>query len=83
MLEQRGDLMRVLILTKETHRLILNQARPPMLARSDAVQRSDGLREVPVDEEVAAAIEHARLQGDSDDDVVSRLVRDAIGQRPS
>jgi hypothetical protein len=38
---------------------------------------------VPVDNEVAAAIEHAKLPGESDDDVVGRLVRDAIGQPPN
>jgi len=75
--------MRVLILSEDTHRLILDQARPFMPARTDATLREDGLWEVPVDDEVAAAIDHARLQGESDDDVVSRLVRDAIGQRPS
>jgi hypothetical protein len=84
MLEQRGDeLMRVLILSEESHRLILDQARPHMLARSDATLRDDGLWEVPVEEEVGAAIDDARLQGESDDDVVSRLVREAIGRRPS
>ena len=83
MLEQPGDLMRVLILSEESHRLILDQARPSMSARSDATLREDGLWEVSVDDEVAAAIDHARLQGESDDDVVSRLVRDAIGLRPS
>ncbi|HEV2515151.1 MAG TPA: hypothetical protein VGV07_07870 [Devosia sp.] len=75
--------MRVLILSEESHGLILGQARPRMLARSDATLREDGLWEVPVDDEVAAAIDHARLQGESDDDVVSRLVREAIGLRPS
>ena len=75
--------MRVLILTEESHRLILDQARPFVLVRSDAVRRPDGLWDVPVDDEVAAAIDHARLQGESDDDVVGRLVRDAIGQQPS
>lgn len=75
--------MRELVLSEETHRLILDQALPFVLARSDATLREDGLWEVPVDEDVAAAIDHARLPGESDDDVVSRLVRDAIGQRPS
>ena len=35
------------------------------------------------DDEVVTSIDHARLRGESDDDVVSRLVRDAIGLRPS
>ncbi|MDB5539531.1 MAG: hypothetical protein JWQ89_1258 [Devosia sp.] len=83
MLEQRGDLMRVLILSEESHRLILDQAKLPKPAYSAAIRRPDGLWDVQVDDEVAAAIDHARLQNESDDDAVSRLVRDAIGQRPS
>lgn len=83
MLERRRDLMRVLILSEESYRLILDQAWPHMLVRSDAVRRPDGLWDMPVDDEVAAAIDHARLHGESDDDVVSRLVRNAIGQHPS
>lgn len=75
--------MRILIISEESHRLILDQARTLVPARSDATLRSDGRWDVPVDDEVAAAIDHARLPGESDDDVVSRLVRDAIGQRSS
>lgn len=81
--EQRGDLMRVLILSEESYRLILDQARPLVLVRSDAIRRPDGLWDTPVDDDVAAALDDARLPGESDDDVVSRLVRSAIGRRPS
>jgi hypothetical protein len=75
--------MPTLVLTTHTHLLILDQSSPPMFPRSDAVRRSDGLWDVPVDDEVAAAIEAARLPGETDDQVVSRLVRSAIGSKPN
>jgi hypothetical protein len=38
---------------------------------------------IDVDEEVAPAIQAQRLPGERDDDVVSRLVRAAIGVKPN
>ena len=70
-------------LADETRRLIRDQARGPLMPRSGAVRLRDGLWEVPVDDEVAAVIEAARLPGETDDQVVSRLVRRAIGTGPN
>lgn len=46
-----------------------------------ATRCADGLWSVPVDDEVAMRIASARLPSETDDDVVSRLVRMAIGRR--
>ena len=70
-------------LADETRRLIRDQARGPLMPLSDAVRFRDGLWVVPIDDEVAAVIEAARLPGETDDQVVSRLVRGAIGTRPN
>ena len=70
-------------LADETCRLIRDQARGPLAPLSDAVRLRDGLWEVPIDDEVAAVIEAARLPGETDDQVVSRLVRRAIGTKPN
>lgn len=45
--------------------------------------RPDGLRSVPVDPDVHQRIERMRYQGESDDDVVGRLLDGAEGRRPS
>jgi hypothetical protein len=70
-------------LADDTRRLIRDQARGPLTALSDAVRLRDGLWEVPIDDEVAAVIEAARLPAETDDEVVSRLVRGAIGTKPN
>ena len=44
-----------------------------------ATRRADGLWDVPVDDEVAMRIATERLTNETDDDVVSRPVRAAIG----
>ena len=44
--------------------------------------RADGLWDVLVDDEVAMKIATERLPHETDDDVVSRLVRIAIDRRP-
>ncbi|MBN9345487.1 MAG: hypothetical protein J0I48_04665 [Devosia sp.] len=49
---------------------------------STAVRRVDRWWDVPVDDEVALRIAMERLPAETDDDVVSRLVRTAVGKRP-
>ena len=45
-----------------------------------ATRRTDNLWDVPVDDEVAMKIATERLPNETDDDVVTRLVRIAIGK---
>jgi hypothetical protein len=47
--------------------------------RSTGTRQPDGTWLVPVDEEVALRLDQERLPGESDDDVVARLIRAARG----
>ena len=49
---------------------------------SAATRQADGLWDVPVDDDVAMKIATERLTNETDDEVVSRLVRMATGTRP-
>lgn len=64
-----------------TLQLIHEQAREGFTFASTATRRADGLWDVPVDDEVAMKIATARLPRETDDDVVSRLVRAAVGKK--
>ena len=74
--------MPMIKLTDHTLKLIQEQTREGYTFACTARRRSDGLWDVPVDDEVAMKIAAARLPNETDDDVVSRLVRTAIGKRP-
>ena len=69
-------------LTTDTMRLIRSQALPGFDFLSTARRRLDGDWDVPVDDDVAYRIALKRMPGETDDDVVSRPVRAAIGQQP-
>ncbi|MDB5542183.1 MAG: hypothetical protein JWQ89_3910 [Devosia sp.] len=75
--------MPILLVSTETYRLISEQTLPGYELRSGTPRRANGNWAIRVDDEVLAAIEAARLPEESDDAVVSRLVRSAIGQRTS
>lgn len=68
-------------LTTVTMRLIRSQALPGFDFLRTARRRDDGDWDVPVDDEVTYTIATARLPGESDDDVVARLVRAAVGRK--
>lgn len=74
--------MPMIKLTDHTLKLIREQAQEAFTFACTATRRADGLWDVPVDDEVAMKIATARLPNETDDDVVSRLVRTAIGKRP-
>ncbi|MEX2374017.1 MAG: hypothetical protein WD942_00300 [Dehalococcoidia bacterium] len=71
-----------LIISEHTARLIREQTLPGFTFRETARPLDGSLLELEVDDEVCAAIEEARLSGESDDDVVGRLLRAATGRRP-
>lgn len=62
--------------------LIRGQASEGFNFVSTATRRADGLWNIPVDDDVAMKIAAERLADETDDEVVSRLVRMAIGTRP-
>ena len=51
--------------------------------RQTATRLPYGCWTIPVDDEVFDRINAARLPGETDDDPVSRLLRTAIGKKPS
>lgn len=69
-------------LSHDTLQLIREQTREGFTFACTASRRADGLWDVPVDDEVAIRIATERLPRETDDDVVSRLVRAASGRRP-
>ena len=74
--------MPMIRLKDETQRLLREQTLPGYAFVAAGSRRRDGDWDVPVDDEVALAIAEARLPGETDDDVVQRLVRKAIGRKP-
>lgn len=74
--------MPMIKVSDHTLQLIREQTREGFSFACTATRRADGLWDVPVDDEVAMKIATERLPNETDDDVVSRLVRIAIGRRP-
>lgn len=73
--------MRTYRVTEHTYNLIREQARPGYSFLSTAVRSSSGDWDMPVDDQVAERIEEHRLPGETDDQVVSRIVRESTGRR--
>lgn len=74
--------MPMIKVSDHTLQLIRDQTRSGFSFACTATRRADGQWDVPVDDEVAMKIATVRLPDETDDDVVSRLVRTAIGKRP-
>ncbi|MBN9348071.1 MAG: hypothetical protein J0I48_18035 [Devosia sp.] len=75
--------MPMIKVSDHTLQLIREQAREGFSFVCTATRRADGLWNVPVDDAVAMKIAIERLPTETDEDVVSRLVRAAIGRRPN
>ncbi|MBI4923345.1 MAG: hypothetical protein HY834_16510 [Devosia nanyangense] len=75
--------MKIITVSDETKHLIDAQALPGYTIRRTATRLPDGRWTIPVDDEVFDRIAAARLPGETDDDVVGRLLRAAIGKKPS
>ena len=75
--------MKVITVSDEAEHLINAQVQRGYDLRQTATRLPDGCRTIPVDNEVFEHIQGARLPGETDDDVVSRLLRAAIGRKPS
>ncbi len=74
--------MPMIKVSEHTLQLIREQAQEGFSFACTATRRADGLWNVPMDDEVAMKIATERLPNERDDDVVSRLVRTAIGTLP-
>lgn len=72
--------MPMIKMSDNTLQLIREQAQEGFKFVCTATHRADGLWDVPVDDEVAMKIAIERLPTETDDDVVSRLVRAAMGR---
>ena len=75
--------MKIITVSDETKHLIDTQVQPGYDLRQTAARLRDGRWTIPVDDDVFEHIEAARLPGETDDDVVGRLLRVAIGNKPS
>ena len=75
--------MEIITVSDETKHLIDAQVQAGYDLRQTATRLPDGCWAIPVDDEVFDHIAAARLPGETDDDTVSRLLRTAIGKRPS
>ena len=75
--------MKIITVSDETKHLIDAQALPGYDVRQTATRLPDGRWTIPVDDEVFEHIDAARLPGETDDDTVCRLLRAAIGKKPS
>ena len=75
--------MKIITVSDETKHLIDAQVQPGYTIRRTATRLPDGRWTIPVDDEVFDHIDAARLPGETDDDTVSRLLRAAIGKKPS
>ena len=75
--------MRTITVSDETKHLIDAQVQPGYDLRQTATRLPSGRWTILVDDDVFDRIDAARMPGETDDDVVSRLVRAAIGKKPS
>ena len=75
--------MKIITVSDETKQLIDPQVQSGYDLRQTATRLPDGRWTIPVDDEVLEHIDVARLPGETDDDTVSRLLRAAIGKKPS
>ena len=74
--------MPMIKVSDHTMQLIREQTREGFNFTCTATRRADGLWNVTVDDEVVMKMATARLPNETDDEVVSRLVRMAIGKLP-
>lgn len=75
--------MKIITVGDETKRLIDDQALPGYAIRQTATRLPDGQWSIPIDDEVFRHIDSARQPGETDNDTVSRLLRLAVGRKPS
>ena len=75
--------MKIITVSDETKHLVDAHVQPGYDLRQTATRLPDGRWTIPVDDEVFDRIAAARLPGETDDDTLSRLLRAAIGKKPS
>jgi len=73
--------MKTIRLSDATHRALMEQALLPF--QPTGARQPDGTWLVPVSDETWDRLEAQRLAGESDDDLVMRVLRAYEGRRPS
>jgi hypothetical protein len=73
-------LVRTIRISDHTHRSIVDLAIYPF--RETGVRQPDGDWLIPVSDETWERLEQHRQTGESDDDLLSRLLREQQGRRP-
>jgi hypothetical protein len=71
------------VITEETLGLIRENVSFGAVFRGMSEKRDDGMWEVPLSVHTWELLDERRLAGESDDDLVSRVVREAMGKKPS
>lgn len=66
--------MRYIIVSRDTHRLIAANTQRGYAFRDTALALPDGTLKVPIGDDTAERIEKVRLAGESDDDLIQRLL---------
>ena len=73
--------MKWLHVSETTHRALADAAIYPW--HETGQRQADGSWLIPVGDEVAERLDEIRLDGESDDDVIMRLIRRHRGDKPS
>lgn len=73
--------MKMIRLTDATYRAVAEATEPPF--RSTGVHQPDGTWLVPISDEAWNGIRTLQLPGESEDDTMMRLLRNALGRKPS
>lgn len=73
--------MKWIRISDTTHRALAEAAIFPW--RETGRRQADGSWLVPVGDEVADRLDEVRLAGESDDDLIMRMIRERRGDKPS
>jgi hypothetical protein len=73
--------MKWLHVSETAHRALADAAIYPWYETGR--RQEDGSWLIPVDDEVAERLDEVRLDGESDDDLIMRMIREHRGDKPS
>ena len=75
--------MRTFRVSDHTMDMLREQTRPGAIFVQNSIRSISGHWDMPVDPEVAEKLDAYRLPGETDDQLVSRVIREATGQKPN
>ena len=73
--------MPIIRLSDATYRMVADLSSPEFI--STGVKQPDGTWLVPIEDHVMANLAKLRLPGETDDDLVARLIRSRLEQKPN